>query len=89
MTFTYQGPAHVEFSVGSKFQYAAHTQHTSQTLSLTEVVAGTFEACFIGTLPDFGEMTYVRIVLPDGTEHGGRITQQLGSMISFLSNVMV
>ena len=87
MSSTYQGTAQVAFSPDSKYDLVSELSFAQYTIILTEISAGTFEATLTGSTPEVLPDWYMRIVLPDGSEHAGRVTSAMGSRIAFLGNI--
>lgn len=88
MTFIYQGPAEVILSPTETPELAV-TQSAAHTVTLTEVMVGTYEVSFLSTPPAAERNHYLKLILPDGTEHGGRITSRNGSLMAFMGNLIL
>ncbi|WP_213877106.1 hypothetical protein [Pseudomonas sp. dw_358] len=87
MTFIYQGPAEVFFSPSDTPELSI-VPSAAHTVTLTELAVGTYEVSFLSSPPDESG-AYLKIILPDGSAHGGRITSRNGSLMAFLGNVII
>jgi len=89
MSAIYEGPAQVAFSLQSRYDVTNELSLTPCTVTIVELSAGTYEATIFGGAPRMPVNAYLRVVLPDGTEHGGRITSMIGSTFAFLGNIIL
>lgn len=86
MASLYQGFAQVAFSPVGNYDLSS-LDLTLKTITLLDFAAGTYEVTLVGDAPHVETDSYVRILLPDGTEHSGRVTGISGATIAFLGNL--
>ncbi|WPO97597.1 hypothetical protein SFA35_13045 [Pseudomonas sp. HR96] len=85
MTSLYQGFAQVAFSEVGIQDFTSFAL-SLKTITLVDLTPGTYEVTLLGDEPEVATDSYVRILLPDGSEHSGRVTGVCGSTIAFLGN---